>query len=112
MSNSSYEIRSHSTLRTVFLTAHIRLNKKNPHHTVHSHLPDERTSGKLYFSIAGIQNPSEGVSSTALAAIGVLKLLWVALSFADVFWFSDSANATRCDCTLEVYEYPSYYRCP
>ncbi|KRZ83502.1 hypothetical protein T08_9644, partial [Trichinella sp. T8] len=33
-------------------------------------------------------------------------------SFADVFWFSDSADATRCDCTLEVYEYPSDYRCP
>ncbi|KRY05771.1 hypothetical protein T12_16437, partial [Trichinella patagoniensis] len=54
----------------------------------------------------------QGVSSTAWAAIRVQKLLLMAISFADVFWFSDSANATRCDCTLEVYEYPSYYRCP
>ncbi|KRX29070.1 hypothetical protein T05_200, partial [Trichinella murrelli] len=38
--------------------------------------------------------------------------LLMAISFADVFWFSDSADATRCDCTLEVYEYPSDYRCP
>ncbi|KRX48925.1 hypothetical protein T05_5336 [Trichinella murrelli] len=47
-------IRLHSTYATVFLTARIRLAKKNLHHTVHSHLPDERTSGKLYLSIAGM----------------------------------------------------------
>ncbi|KRY50283.1 hypothetical protein T03_16922 [Trichinella britovi] len=107
----------------------IRLAKKNLRHTVHSHLPDERTSGKLYLSIASSQicNSNltfryeltrrsfvrpQSVSSTAWAAIGVQKLLLMAISFADVFWFSDSADATRCDCTLEVYEYPSDYRCP
>ncbi|KRX61704.1 hypothetical protein T09_14731 [Trichinella sp. T9] len=35
----------------------IRLANKNLRHTVHSHLPDERTSGKLYLSIASVQNP-------------------------------------------------------
>ncbi|KRY06487.1 hypothetical protein T01_13019, partial [Trichinella spiralis] len=35
----------------------------------------------------------------------------MAISFADVFRFPNSANSVRCDCTLEVYEYPSYYRC-
>ncbi|KRZ61902.1 hypothetical protein T02_10933, partial [Trichinella nativa] len=34
----------------------------------------------------------------------------MAISFADVFWFSDSASATRCDCTLEVRTSPSLDR--
>ncbi|KRX29968.1 hypothetical protein T06_13505, partial [Trichinella sp. T6] len=34
------------------------LAKKSLHHTVHSRLPVDRTFGKLYLSIASVQNPA------------------------------------------------------
>ncbi|KRX34940.1 hypothetical protein T05_2291, partial [Trichinella murrelli] len=46
-----------------------RLAKKNLHHTVHSPLPDERTSGKLYLSIAGVQNPTTVLTFRPLSRI-------------------------------------------
>ncbi|KRX42124.1 hypothetical protein T05_11444 [Trichinella murrelli] len=36
---------------------------------VHSHLPDERTSGKLYLSIASVQNPPTVLTFAPLSRI-------------------------------------------
>ncbi|KRY47830.1 hypothetical protein T03_14841 [Trichinella britovi] len=47
----------------------VELVEKNLHHTVHSPLPDERTSGKLYLSIAGVQNPTTVLTFGPLSRI-------------------------------------------